>query len=209
MGKFFVTGIGTGIGKTYVSSVLTEALKADYWKPIQCGTSEGTDTEKVKALISNSESVFHNEAYCFADPVSPHIASASENVKIKMDGMVIPHVKKHLIIEGAGGLMVPLNDNAFAIDLAREFEAEVILVCRNYLGCINHSLLSIDYLLRNEFQVKGIILNGNFDKGEKSAIMNYSELPVLAEFAEVNNVTKETVLSQSRLVNISLFDDEE
>ncbi|MCW3077802.1 MAG: dethiobiotin synthase [Bacteroidetes bacterium] len=209
MGKFFVTGIGTGIGKTYVSSVLTEALKADYWKPVQCGTSEGTDTEKIRELISNSESVLHKEGYCFKEPVSPHIASASENVKIKMDGMVLPHIKKHLIIEGAGGLMVPLNDDAFAIDLAKEFEAEVILVCRNYLGCINHSLLSIDYLLRNEFSVKGIILNGNFDKAVRSAIINYSELPVLAEFPEINIISKETVYNQSRLVNISLFADEE
>ncbi|MBA3665808.1 MAG: dethiobiotin synthase [Bacteroidetes bacterium] len=207
MGKFFVTGIGTGVGKTFACAVLTEALKADYWKPVQCGTVDGTDTQKIKELISNSDSVFHKEGYCFNEPVSPHLAALNENTKIKMDGMVLPHTDKHLVIEGAGGMMVPLNDQAFAIDLAREFEAEVILVCRNYLGCINHSLLSIDYLVKNDFPVRGIILNGNFDKAVRAAIMNYSELPIIAELPEIKGITKETVSNLASSVNISLFED--
>jgi dethiobiotin synthetase len=174
MGKFFVTGIGTGVGKTFVSAILTEALQADYWKPVQCGIEGGTDKEHVKSLVTNSQSVFHEESYCFKEPASPHLAAMLENEKIKMDGFHLPHVTNHLIIEGAGGLLVPLNDDSFAVDLSREFEAEIILVCRNYLGCINHSLLSLDYILKNDFPVKGIILNGNFDKAVRSAIMNYS-----------------------------------
>lgn len=207
MGKFFVTGIGTGVGKTLVSAVLTEALRADYWKPVQCGIAGGTDKETVRELISNTQSAFHSESYRFHEPASPHLAAALENVKIKMDGMVLPHVSHHLIIEGAGGLLVPLNDDAFAIDLAREFEAEVILVCRSYLGCINHSLLSIDYLVKNDFPVKGIILNGNFDKAVRSAIINYSEIPVLAEIPEINPVSREAVANMASYMDVSLFND--
>ncbi|MGZ4042934.1 MAG: dethiobiotin synthase [Bacteroidia bacterium] len=207
MGKFFVTGIGTGVGKTFVSAVLTEALKADYWKPVQCGTADGTDTEKVKELIANAESVFHKESYLFSEPVSPHMAALNANIKIKMDGFILPHIEKHLIIEGAGGMMVPLNDDTYAIDLAREFEAEVILVCKSYLGCINHSLLSIDYLVKNDYPVKGIILNGNFDKAVRSAIINYSELPILAEIPEINEVTRDVVSNIASSIDPALFED--
>ena len=205
MGKFFVTGISTGVGKTFISAVLTEALKADYWKPVQCGTAEGTDTEKVKELVSNGESIFHKESYLFEEPVSPHMAAQNVNTKIKMDGFALPHSEKHLIIEGAGGMMVPLNDDTYAIDLAREFEAEVILVCKSYLGCINHSLLSIDYLVKNDYPVKGIILNGNFDKAVRSAIINYSELPILAEIPEISEITKDVVLNIAQTINTELF----
>lgn len=207
MGKFFVTGIGTGVGKTVVSAILTEALQADYWKPVQCGTADGTDKETVRRLVSNVQSVFHDESYCFKEPASPHLAAALENTKIKMDGFHLPHVSNHLIIEGAGGLMVPLNDDAFAVDLSREFEADIILVCKSYLGCINHSLLSIDYIVKNELPVKGIILNGNFDKAVRSAIMNYSELPVLAEIPEISAVTKDAVSNLASQIDTSLFQD--
>lgn len=207
MGRYFITGIGTGVGKTVVSAVLTEALNADYWKPVQCGTAEGTDRERVESLISNATSVMHKESYCFQEPASPHLAAGLENIKIKMDGFLIPEAGEHLIIEGAGGLMVPLNDDAFVIDLAREFEAKVILVIRNYLGCINHTLLSIDYLVKNDFPVKGIILIGNFDKAVRSVIVNYSELPVLAEMTELIEISKEAILNQASKINAGLFND--
>jgi dethiobiotin synthetase len=205
MKKYFISGIGTGVGKTFASAVLTEALQADYWKPVQCGTEDGTDTERVKDLISNSKSVFHKEAYCFKEPASPHLAALLENEKIRMEKFILPETNNNIIIEGAGGLMVPLNDHHFVIDIAKEVEAEIILVCRNYLGCINHSLLSIDYLLRNEFEIKGIVLMGNFDKAVKSAIVNYSELPVLAEIQEVVEVNKEMVIMHAQKIDLSLF----
>lgn len=207
MGRYFITGIGTGVGKTFVSAVLTEALMADYWKPVQCGIADGTDKERVESLISNSTSVLHKESYCFQEPASPHLAAGLENIKIKMDGFQIPESGEHLIIEGAGGLLVPLNEDAFVIDLAREFEAEVILVVRSYLGCINHSLLSIDYLVKNDFPVKGIVLIGNFDKAVRSVIVNYSELPVLAEMPELSEITKEVVLNQASKIDAELFKD--
>ncbi len=206
MNKYFVTGIGTGVGKTIVSAILTEALQADYWKPVQCGIKEGTDKELVATLISNSKSVLHNESYCFKEPASPHLAAALENEKIRLDKMLLPETDNHLIIEGAGGILVPLNDNNFVVDLAIEFEADIILVIKNYLGCINHSLLSIDYLLKNGFEVKGLILNGNFDPAVRLAIINFSELPILGEIPEVSDISKESVSHLSRKINLSLFD---
>lgn len=207
MNKYFITGIGTNVGKTIVSAILTEALKADYWKPVQSGVAEGTDKGLVTSLITNTTSVCHNESYCFQEPASPHLAASLENQKIKLEQMHLPDTQNDLIIEGAGGILVPLNDSNYVIDLAQEFEADVILVCRNYLGCINHSLLSIDYLVKNNFPVKGIVLVGNFDKAVKLAITNYSELPVLAEIPEMSEISKETILNQAQKINLSLFED--
>jgi dethiobiotin synthetase len=207
MNKYFITGIGTNVGKTIVSAILTEALKADYWKPVQSGVAEGTDKGLVSSLLTNAASVCHNESYCFQEPASPHLAASLENQKIKLEQMHLPDTQNDLIIEGAGGILVPLNDSNYVIDLAQEFEADVILVCRNYLGCINHSLLSIDYLVKNNFPVKGIVLVGNFDKAVKLAITNYSELPVLAEIPEMSEISKETILNQAQKINLSLFQD--
>jgi dethiobiotin synthetase len=207
MNKYFITGIGTNVGKTIVSAILTEALKADYWKPVQSGVAEGTDKGLVSSLITNTTSVCHNESYCFQEPASPHLAASLENQKIKLEQMHLPDTQNDLIIEGAGGILVPLNDSNYVIDLAQEFEADVILVCRNYLGCINHSLLSIDYLVKNNFPVKGLVLVGNFDKAVKLAITNYSELPVLAEIPEMSEISKESILNQAQKINLSLFQD--
>jgi dethiobiotin synthetase len=135
------------------------------------------------------------------------LAASLENQKIKLEQMHLPETQNDLIIEGGGGILVPLNDSNYVIDLAQEFEADVILVCRNYLGCINHSLLSIDYLVKNNFPVKGLVLVGNFDKAVKLAITNYSELPVLAEIPEMSEISKETILNQAQKINLSLFQD--
>lgn len=207
MNKYFITGIGTNVGKTIVSAILTEALKADYWKPVQSGVADGTDKDLVSSLITNTTSVCHNESYSFQEPASPQLAASLENQKIKLEQMHLPETQNDLIIEGAGGILVPLNDSNYVIDLAQEFEADVILVCRNYLGCINHSLLSIDYLVKNNFPVKGLVLVGNFDKAVKLAITNYSELPVLAEIPEMSEISKETILNQAQKINLSLFQD--
>lgn len=207
MNKYFITGIGTDVGKTIVSAILTEALKADYWKPVQSGVSDGKDKDLVSSLVSNSTSVFHNESYSFNEPVSPHLAASLVNQKIKLEQMHLPDTTSDLIIEGAGGILVPLNDSNYVIDLAQEFEADVILVCRNYLGCINHSLLSIDFLVKNNFPVKGIVLVGNFDKAVRAAITNYSELPILAEIPEMSELSKESIFHQAQKINVSLFQD--
>lgn len=205
MKRYFITGIDTNVGKTVISAILTEALQADYWKPIQCGITDGTDVNEVLKLISNSKTKVHPEAYSFAAPVSPHLAAAIESKKIEVKNIVLPSTSNHLIIEGAGGIMVPLSKSNYVIHLAREFDAEVILVVRNYIGCINHSLLSIDYLLRNKYKIKGMILNGNFDPLVEQAITTYSDIPVLAKFPEEGTIDKDKIKQLASFVKPELF----
>src|ERR1700753_1865673 len=140
----FVTGIGTGIGKTIVSVILVEKLQADYWKPVQSGDLQDTDSDKIRSLVSNDKTRIFPEAYRLTQPFSPHKSAAIDNVTIDPDAFVVPVTDNMLIIEGAGGLMVPLNNNFLMIDLIKKLNAEVILVSRNYLGSINHTLLSLE-----------------------------------------------------------------
>lgn len=205
MKRFFITGIGTNVGKTFCSAILTEALQADYWKPVQTGVIESADVNEVSRLITNQRTQFQREAYSFTAPVSPHLAAAIENEEIELSKIELPNTANHLIIEGAGGILVPLNKIHYVIDIAKKFDAEVILVVRNYLGCINHSLLSIDYLMKNNFKLKGLILNGNFDAMVEESIVNYSNTPVLAKFYEMSKVNEQVVSDLARTVNKELF----
>ena len=159
----FITGIGTGIGKTIVSAVLVEKLKADYWKPVQSGELDNSDTMKVKSLVTNTASVFHPEAYRLTQPYSPHKSAALDKTTIDPAKIILPETNNNLVIEGAGGLMVPLNDNFLMIDLIKQLGAAVILVSQNYLGSINHTLLSVQALKQYQIPVKGIIFNGKRD----------------------------------------------
>lgn len=205
MKKFFITGIGTNVGKTVASAILTEALNADYWKPVQTGANEGSDTETVKSFISNSKSIFHKEDYSLKEPLAPHIAAKKENVIIDTNKINIPKTSNNLIIEGAGGPLVPLNEKDFVIDLAKKFDAPIILVINNYLGCINHSLLCIDYLLNNDFKIHGIILNGNFDEEVERSICNYKPLKLLAKIPFTFSPNIYFVSQQAKQINTALF----
>ncbi|MFH0867509.1 MAG: dethiobiotin synthase, partial [Bacteroidota bacterium] len=134
MKNYFVTGIGTDVGKTIVSAILCEALQADYWKPVQCGSLDHTDSDVVRNLLSNNKSNIHPEIYRLKTAASPYHAATLENVYIDPGKIILPKTNNDLIIEGAGGLMVPLNDNYLMIDLIKKLNAEVILVSQNYLG---------------------------------------------------------------------------
>ena len=190
----FVSGIGTGIGKTIVSAVLVEKLKADYWKPIQSGDLDDSDTLKVKSLISNTKSVFHPEAYRLSQPYSPHKSAALDNITIDPTKIILPETGNQLIIEGAGGLMVPLSDNFLMINLAKKLNAEVILVAQLYLGGINHTLLSLLVLKQHEIPVKGIIFNGIEDSYAKDFILGYSKSPQLGHIPEFEMVDKTAII---------------
>ena len=170
----FITGIGTGIGKTVVSAVIVESLKADYWKPIQSGDLGNSDTLKVKSLISNKISIFHPEAYRLTQPFSPHKSAALDGIIIDPAKMQIPATDRKLIIEGAGGLMVPLNNDYLMIDLIRQFDTEVILVVKHYLGSINHTLLSLDALKSRNIVVKAVVFNGDSDQYSEDIIKQYA-----------------------------------
>ena len=168
----FVTGIGTGIGKTVTSAILVEKLKADYWKPIQSGDLDETDTDRVRQLVSNHQTVYHPEAYRLTQPFSPHKSAALDNVLIDLNSIVLPKTDNRLIIEGAGGLMVPLNNEDLIIDLIQKLDAEVVLVSQNYLGSINHTLLSVEALRTRNIPLVKIVICGNADKDSEEIIAN-------------------------------------
>lgn len=195
MKKIFVTGIGTDVGKTVVAAILTEALEADYWKPIQAGDLDDSDTIKVKKLVSNSKTIFHQEAYQLTEPMSPHAAAKIDKVTIDLNEIKIPETENNLIIEGAGGLMVPLNDNDLILDLIQKLAIEVVLVSQNYLGSINHTLLSIGILKARNIKIAGIIFNGNTNEETEQYILNYTGLTCLGRVSQHGTINKDVVLS--------------
>lgn len=170
----FITGIGTDVGKTVISAIFVEAIKADYWKPIQSGDLDNSDTMKVQRLVSNQQTVFHHEAYRLTQPFSPHKSADLDGIEINFENIVLPHTGNQLIIEGAGGLMVPLNNHQFVIDLIKQLDAEVILVSRNYLGSINHTIMSIALLRQYYIPLKAIVFNGDSDAYSEQAIHHYA-----------------------------------
>ncbi|MBI2268996.1 MAG: dethiobiotin synthase [Bacteroidetes bacterium] len=194
MRKIFVTGIGTDVGKTIVCAVLTEALKADYWKPVQCGTEPLTDSQLVNRLLTNITSKVHPEAYCFKQPVSPHAAGELEGVRIDLKKIVLPQTNNSvLIIEGAGGLMVPLNDTDLVADMISHLQAEVIVISSFYLGSINHTLLTCNELKRRNIPVTGIVFNGEFNKASADIILKQTGLKKLGTIAHETNLDKNTI----------------
>lgn len=189
----FVTGIGTDIGKTITSAVLVEKMRADYWKPVQAGDLHNSDTIKVRQLVANPVSVFHPEAYGLSQPFSPHKAAALDGIEIDINKIILPKTANQLIIEGAGGLMVPLNDRYLIIDLIKKLDAEVILVSKNYLGSINHTLLSAEALKQRNIPVKGIIFNGEPNENTEQIILSYTKLKLLGHIPLLSSVNKDTV----------------
>lgn len=194
--NLFVTGIGTNVGKTIVSAILVEALQADYWKPIQSGTSEGKDSDTVRNLISNTKTVIHPEAYLLKEPLSPHFAAKLDGVEISLDEIKLPVTQNQLIIEGAGGLLVPINNTHHVIDIAQKFNCEIVLVISNYLGCINHALLSISYLIQHNFKIHALVFNGEFENEVKNAIVNYATGVKVIDISTLTTLTKEEVFLQ-------------
>jgi len=198
----FISGIDTGIGKTLVSAILTEKLNADYWKPIQSGDLDKSDTLKVKSLISNKFTHFFPEAYALTQPFSPHKSAALDKVTIDLENIVLPKTDNQLIIEGAGGLMVPLNDNFLIIDLIKQLNARVILVSKHYLGSINHTLLSLHALKKYGIPVMGVIFNGDKDIYSKSYILEYSEVADLGQIPEFKTINKKTVKEAGKFITL-------
>jgi dethiobiotin synthetase len=175
----FITGIGTEIGKTIVSAVLVEKLQADYWKPVQSGELDNSDTMIVQNLISNKNSVFHQEAYRLSQPFSPHLSAALDGIEIELDKINLPQTENQLIIEGAGGLMVPLNEKVLVIDLIEKLDAEVILVSKNYLGSINHTLLSVEILKNRNIPIKRLIFCGETNHSSEDVIYKQTRIEIV------------------------------
>jgi dethiobiotin synthetase len=188
----FITGIGTEIGKTIVSAVLVEKLQADYWKPVQSGELDTSDTMIVKKLVSNKKSVFHQEAYRLTQPFSPHLSAALDGIEIELDKINLPQTENQLIIEGAGGLMVPLNDKFLMIDLIEKLDAEVVLVSKNYLGSINHTLLSAELLKMKKIKIRSLIISGESNQSTEEIISKYLDIAII-RVPFFNTLNKSTI----------------
>jgi dethiobiotin synthetase len=169
--KLFITGISTDVGKTIASAIIVEALQADYWKPIQAGDLDNSDTHKVKEYVSNSKSKFHRNSYALNTPASPHFAAEVDGITIDLNKMTEPKTQNHLVVEGAGGIFVPLNNNDCVIDLIQT-DYKVIVVSRHYLGSINHTLLTIEALKNRKINIAGIIFSGAENKATESIILS-------------------------------------
>lgn len=190
---YIIAGTGTDVGKTIASAVLCEAWKADYWKPVQAGALEFTDTDFVKSLVSNPATKFFPESYRLTTPMSPHGAADIDKVTIKESELKIPVTENRLLIELAGGLMVPLRNNFLNMDLLQQWNLPVILVSRNYLGSINHTLLSVDALKCRHIPVAGIIFNDSEVKTTEEVILSYTQLKYLGRIPKLITVDKHAI----------------
>lgn len=206
--RIFITGIGTGVGKTLTAACVTEALQADYWKPVQTGLGEGTDTQTVRSLLSNTVSVCHKEVYCLQEPASPHLAARLEHVRIEPEPIlqqaeILQPADRWLVIEGAGGLMVPLNEDVFTLDLIAILQAQVIIVAQNYLGSINHALLTAKVLRHSGIPVLGWIFSGEYHTNEDE-VVKWSGYRKLGRIARAEKVDKGFVREQAESLKVSV-----
>lgn len=203
MKKYFITGISTDVGKTIASAILVEALNADYWKPIQAGELDFGDTEKVQELISNKLSKFHPNAYALKTPMSPHAAADIDGIKIIIDKISTPKTNNHLVIEGAGGLLVPINNTQTILDIIKP-DYKVIVVSRHYLGSINHTLLTIKLLQEKGFDVS-IIYSGNENITTEEIIHKMTEVNVIGRIDEEETFDKKVIKRYAELFRDKLI----
>ena len=188
--RIFVTGTSTDIGKTVVSGILVAGLRAHYWKPVQTGLNAGTDTDWIRRHTAIPESRIHRETYSLQQYLSPHAAAALEDVEIKLDAFAIPDVPvdEFLVVEGAGGIMVPLNRQHYMLDLIKSLDIPVLLVVDSQLGTINHTLLSLLQLRRCGIAIVGVVMNGPKNQGNRESLEFYGEVPILAEIEQLTDL---------------------
>tara|TARA_Y100000991_G_scaffold2500_1_gene2088 strand:- start:5953 stop:6594 length:642 start_codon:yes stop_codon:yes gene_type:complete len=192
----FITGIGTDVGKTVVSAILCQWLQANYWKPIQSGDPDGGDSKTLKNLVSHSSFEIFKEAYTFDAPLSPHAAAKLEGKKIEVDSIIPPESKNPIIIEGAGGLLVPLNyQNETICDLIIHFNAQAIVVVKEYLGNINHSFLTISHLEKKNIKIAGLVFVGEELPHTWDIIAKMTGLPLLFRVPIFKELNKDTIVN--------------
>lgn len=200
--KLFITGIGTEIGKTICSAILVQYFKADYWKPVQSGDLHYTDSDKIKDWTNDT--ICHPETYRLQLAASPHQSARAENIQIRLDDFKLPETQNTLIVEGAGGLMVPLSDDTFMIDLIEKLKLPSALVVRNYLGCINHTLLSIMALQQRNITLEYLILNGNFPEDTERVILNFiTKETKIIKISEIESSDKEHITATAKQLTIT------
>lgn len=191
MQKIFVTGISTEVGKTVASAIITEALEADYWKPVQAGDLDNTDSHKVARLVSNTKTVIHPSSYELKTPMSPHAAAEIDGIRIDRFHIKEPETDNHLVIEGAGGLLVPLNEEDTMFDIIMP-NYKVIVVSRHYLGSINHSLLTINWLKQKGYDVS-VLFSGNKNPHTENIILHKTGVSLIGRINEEEHFDKNVV----------------
>jgi dethiobiotin synthetase len=205
MQSIAIVGIHTGIGKTIVSAIMTEALQADYWKPVQAGNLDATDTMEVRRLVSNPSGIFYKEAYLLQEPMSPHAAAEKEGIEIDIEKIKLPNAERRTIVETAGGLLSPITPNKTNLDLVVSLGLPVVLVSRNYLGSINHTMLTYEVLAKYEIEIKGIIFNGPANPASEEFILSNTGLAQLLSIQEEASFDKEKVKHYARLLSLHYF----
>lgn len=191
MTKFFVTGISTEVGKTIASAIIAEAMEADYWKPVQAGELDNTDSDKVQALLSNPKSKIHKSSYELKDPMSPHAAAENEGVFIDRENIKEPVIDNHLVIEGCGGILVPFNDSDTVLDIIMPTH-KVVVVSRHYLGSINHSLLTINWLMQKGYDVS-VLFSGNANPQTENIILHKTGASLIGRIDEEATFDKSVI----------------
>lgn len=190
----FVTGTDTGIGKTVISSILAAGLEASYWKPVQAGLEEETDTDFVRRVTGSADNRFIPETWRLKTPMSPHAAAEIDDVAIQLDDFTLPAFETdHLIVEGAGGLLVPLNEEHMIIDLIQHLDVPVLLVARSELGTLNHTFLSLEALRRRGIPILGVVLNGPVHRSNRETIDQIGQIDILAEIEFADELNPEAV----------------
>jgi dethiobiotin synthetase len=225
MNGYFISGTDTGIGKTLIAAMLLLATRGRYWKPVQSGNEGGTDTETVRKLTGLADEHFEGESYTLEQPLSPHLASRLDKIRIET-GKIIADFDEYktrgqriirseainnysyspnfLIIEGAGGLMVPLNEKNLIIDLIKKLGFPVVLVSRSTLGTINHTLLSLEALKSRKIPIAGIVMSGPENTENRIAIETYGRVKVLAEIPVLGDLVKADLMHYGNRIAESL-----
>lgn len=197
MDKIVVAGIGTDVGKTVVSAIMTLLFGGDYWKPIQSGEKH-SDSTVIQNLLPNTPHTIHTSAYSLKAPLSPHHAARLENLTIDPEKIILPRTSKPLIIEMAGGVFVPLRDNLLSIDLFSSWQAKWILVSKHYLGSINHTLLTLEALKNQKIDLFGIVFNGAPNPDSERAILQHSAPPFLGRLLPEKTFNSSTIMRYAK-----------
>lgn len=193
MFKIMVAGIGTDVGKTVVSAILTMLVKGDYWKPIQCGDEESSDTATMKRWLDPTKHTIFPPAYSLKAPLSPHHAARLENTLIPLDAITLPQTTRPLIIEGVGGIFVPLTPKITSLELFKTWDCQWVIVSKHYLGSINHTLLTLETLKKHDLPILGIIFNGEPNPDSELAILEISQVPVLGRLLPEAHLNPQTI----------------
>ena len=188
--KFIICGTDTDVGKTLISSFFVRGLQSFYWKPIQSGIETETDSQSILRLSGIKKEKILKEAYIFEKPVSPHWAAEIDRKKIDINLLNVPTINGSIVIETAGGLMVPITRNFLQIDQIRKWNLPVIIVCRSSLGTLNHTLLTIEALKKRNIKILGLMINGEKHLDNPKTLQEFSKLPIIAEFPRLNNIDK-------------------